>query len=179
MNGDNPISDEDRNLFLEAVGEVRRIEQRHAPTEKKRPKARALQAEADERAVLDELLADPSESDLLETGEHLSWARPGVQNAVLRKLRAGRYSIQGELDLHGLTQQHAREELLAFIDEARRVGRLCVRIIHGKGRRTPDKGPVLKPAVNFWLQHHKRVLAFCSAPPHDGGTGAVYVLLRK
>ncbi|MDO6459452.1 Smr/MutS family protein [Granulosicoccaceae sp. 1_MG-2023] len=179
MSGDNPISDEDRNLFLEAVGEVRRMEQRHVPSPAKRPPARALQAEADERAVLDELLADPSEADLLETGEHLSWARDGVQKAVLRKLRAQRYSIQGELDLHGMTQHHAREQLLGFIEEARRRGRYCVRIIHGKGRRHPDKGPVLKPSVNFWLQHHKRVLAFCSAPPHDGGTGAVYVLLRK
>ncbi len=177
MSADKP-TDEDKDLFLQAIGEVKRLHSRHVPPPKKKIRPEARQTRADEEAVLDELLGEPSDQDLLDAGEHLSWSRPGVQKAVLRKLRAGRYSVQAELDLHGLTQEQARQELLSFIQTARQSQRYCVSIIHGRGRKDL-KAPVLKPSVNFWLRRHKQVLAFCSAPQHAGGTGAVYVLLRK
>ncbi len=129
--------------------------------------------------VMRELLSDFTEIDLIETGEHVGFTRPGVQRRVLRNLKSGKYAIQGELDLHGFTEAEARDQMLLFLRESLDRQRYCVRIIHGRGRKIADKNPVLKPAVAIWLQRHKRVLAFCSARENDGGTGAVYVLLQK
>lgn len=126
-----------------------------------------------------ELLEELDDADLLDSGEHLAWTSPGVQHGVLRKLRSGRYAIQAELDLHGMTVADARTALGEFLEQARATRRLCVRIIHGKGRHGADNAPRLKPAVNAWLQRRRHVLAFCSARSSDGGTGAVYVLLRR
>ena len=136
-------------------------------------------SEHDDRSVMQSLLEDLSESDFLETGEHLSYTQPGVQRGVLKKLKSGKFSIQSEIDLHGLTVDEARQELSAFLKSARERRHLCIRVIHGKGRKTAERAPRLKPAVNQWLQRNKGVLAFCSARMNDGGTGAVYVLLRR
>jgi DNA-nicking Smr family endonuclease len=108
----------------------------------------------------------------------LSFHRPGVRVQVMRRLRRGLYPAEDELDLHGLTQTAARDSLADFIARSRDSGRRCVRIIHGKGYRSGVRGPVLKTAVDLWLRRHTDVMAFTSARPIDGGTGAVYVLLR-
>jgi DNA-nicking Smr family endonuclease len=96
----------------------------------------------------------------------------------MRRLRRGLYPIEDELDLHGLNQSVARDRLADFIARSRDSGRRCVRIIHGKGSRSGARGPVLKAAVNLWLRRHMDVMAFISARAIDGGTGALYVLLR-
>jgi DNA-nicking Smr family endonuclease len=108
----------------------------------------------------------------------LTFRRPGVRTQVLRRLRRGLYPIEDELDLHGLTQIAARDTLAEFIAQNRYVGHRCVRIIHGKGHRSGARGPILKIAVDTWLRRHGDVMAFASARSIDGGTGAVYVLLR-
>lgn len=146
----------------------------HAPsTPRRRSRARIAPAlEADslgEVAVSDDA---PSAADAL------SFSRPGVRPQTLRNLRRGRYPVEDELDLHGSNQAAARDELADFIASSRRAGRRCVRVIHGKGYRSGARGPVLKIAVNTWLKRHSDVLAFASARAIDGGTGAVYVLLR-
>jgi len=179
MKGKKPISDDDLSLFREAVGEVRPVKNDRVETVVPRVPVRVRQREKDDRSVMAALLDDLSENDFLETGEHLAWTRPGVQRAVLKKLKAGRYSIQGEIDLHGFTVEDARAELSGFLVAARQERRLCLRVIHGKGLMRGNGGPRLKPAVNAWLQRSKHVLAFCSARISDGGTGAVYVLLRR
>lgn len=166
-------------LFREAVGEVRsvnndRVEQKERP---RRPVVR--HTEQDDRSVMHALLDDLSEADFLETGEHLSFTQPGVQRSVLKKLKTGKYAIQSEIDLHGLTVNEARQELSAFLQAARERRHLCVRVIHGKGLKNTERAPRLKPAVNQWLQRNRQVLAFCSARMNDGGTGAVYVLLKR
>ena len=107
-----------------------------------------------------------------------SFQRGGVRTQVMRRLRRGLYPIEAELDLHGLTQVAARESLADFLAYSRAGGRRCVRIIHGKGYRSGARGPVLKVAVDLWLRRHLDVMAFTSARAIDGGTGAVYVLLR-
>lgn len=146
----------------------------------KRPTAPLIRkSDQDDRSVMESLLDDLSESDFLETGEHLSYTQPGVQRSVLRKLKSGRYSIQSEIDLHGLTVNEARLELSDFLKAAQQRRHLCVRVIHGKGRKIANQSPRLKPAVNQWLQRNKMVLAFCSARINDGGTGAVYALLKR
>jgi len=108
----------------------------------------------------------------------LSFHRAGVRIQVMRRLRRGLYPIEDELDLHGLNQSLARDRLADFIARSRHSGRRCVRIIHGKGSRSGARGPVLKTAVNLWLRRHMDVMAFISARAIDGGTGALYVLLR-
>jgi DNA-nicking Smr family endonuclease len=110
--------------------------------------------------------------------ESLSYRRAGVRDQALRKLRRGLVPVEDELDLHGLNQARAREMLADFIAVSRGARRRCVRIIHGKGTRSGTRGAVLKSAVNEWLRRHFDVMAFTSAKAIDGGTGAVYVLLR-
>jgi DNA-nicking Smr family endonuclease len=107
----------------------------------------------------------------------LVFHRPTVQPAVLRKLRRGEYRMQREIDLHGLTVAEAKAALRQFLVAALEQQVRCVRIIHGKGLRSGHRGPVLKTAVNAVLRRSDAVLAYVSARPVDGGTGAVYVLL--
>jgi DNA-nicking Smr family endonuclease len=117
-------------------------------------------------------------ADAAAGGAALSFHRAGVRVQVMRRLRRGLYPAEDELDLHGLTQTAARDSLADFIARSRDSGRRCVRIIHGKGYRSGARGPVLKTAVDLWLRRHTDVMAFTSARAIDGGTGAVYVLLR-
>lgn len=169
---------DEASLFRQAVADVRPLPQNQPLPTLPRPPPRALFRLADEAAVLRQLLQGPDESDL-ETGEDLRYLRPGVSEQLLRQLRRGRYTIQAEMDLHGLNRQQAREALNAFLQECRTLDLRCVRIIHGKGRSSPHGQGVLKAAVNGWLTRCDEVLAFCSARPADGGTGAIYVLLRR
>ncbi len=115
----------------------------------------------------------------VKTGDELSFCRPGLQKRVFQDLRRGRLEIEMELDLHGLTARHAHSVLEQFIRDCHKAHARCIRIIHGKGYGSEDRQPVLKQKVNYWLRQRQDVLAFCSATSRDGGTGAVYVLLRS
>ena len=176
---DASISDDDSALFRDAVGPVAEIAkgQRRRPW-RDMPSARPAMREADEQAVIGELL-DFSPGDDIETGDDLFHRREGVQLAVMRKLRRGQYRCQAELDLHGMIVDVARQCLAVFLRDALDRDYRCVRIVHGKGLRSGHRGPVLKTKVAGWLRQRNEVLAFCSARPNDGGTGAVYVLLRR
>jgi DNA-nicking Smr family endonuclease len=121
---------------------------------------------------------DLSESEV-DTGDYLEFARPGVQQRLFQSLRRGEIEPGLELDLHGLTVSYAQETLGLFLADCTRRRIRCARIIHGKGRRSENRQPVLKQKVNYWLRLRDEVLAFCSAPRRDGGTGATYVLLRN
>ena len=111
----------------------------------------------------------------------LEFKRPGIQNGVYRKLRLGHYQVDARLDLHRMVVKQAREEVFSFIEEATRLGLRTLLIVHGKGQSKSqgDETAVLKGYVNHWLQHLDAVQAFHSAQPQHGGTGAVYVLLKK
>jgi DNA-nicking Smr family endonuclease len=124
------------------------------------------------------IAADAADEHAVGGADALSFRRAGVREQVLRKLRRGLIPIEDELDLHGQSQSAARRTLAEFLLHSREAGRRCVRIVHGKGYRSGARGPILKIAVNVWLRHHAEVMAFTSARPIDGGTGAVYVLLR-
>ncbi|NGX16770.1 Smr/MutS family protein [Wenzhouxiangella sp. XN24] len=169
-------SDDDRELFRKAVEGVRPLPPREAPVTPPAPLPRARFRRADEAQVLAESMAvDPEGVD--DTGEDLSFRRPSVGLPVFRKLRRGEFSVREEIDLHGLTAVEARAALYEFLAEAGFSGARCVRVIHGKGRRSGHRGPVLKRKIGKWLQVRDDVLAYCSARPVDGGTGAIYVLL--
>jgi DNA-nicking Smr family endonuclease len=137
------------------------------------------------RGARDVIAADGAQSlpllgalDAVTADGALSFHRGDVRAQVMRRLRRGLYPIEGELDLHGQNQAAARNQLADFIARSREGGCRCVRIVHGKGYRSGARGPVLKAAVNLWLRRHMDVMAFVSARGLDGGTGAVYVLLR-
>ncbi|MGZ8222390.1 MAG: Smr/MutS family protein, partial [Methylobacter sp.] len=110
--------------------------------------------------------------------DSLSYTAPGLQHNVLKKLRKGQFGLDAEIDLHGLNSNEAKRQLLHFLHDCVKNGYRCIHIVHGKGYRSADNHPVLKNSLNLWLRQHQDVQAFCSAPPKDGGTGAVFVLLR-
>jgi DNA-nicking Smr family endonuclease len=111
--------------------------------------------------------------------ELLEFRRNGISDRVFRRLRSGRLAVEAELDLHGLTANTARNELKRFIDRCQQHRFACVRVIHGRGLSSGSRGPVLKAEVNHQLRRWEGVLAFSSAPPQDGGSGALYVLLKR
>jgi DNA-nicking Smr family endonuclease len=129
---------------------------------------------------VEEHLSGEAVFDIEKVGleDSLSYTAPGLQIAVLRKLRKGQFGLDAEIDLHGLNSNEARRQLLHFLHDCVEDGCRCVHIVHGKGYRSPDNHPILKNNLNLWLRQHKDVQAFCSAPPKDGGTGAVFVLLQ-
>jgi len=136
------------------------------------------QREADQRAVLDESLEAFTLEDRLDIGEEAVFLRPGIPRRVLADLRRGRWVVQGEIDLHGLTRDEARSALGEFLARALLKGWRCVRVVHGKGLRSPGKIGVLKHLSKGWLAQREEILAFCQARAHEGGGGALRVLLR-
>ncbi|HKK05156.1 MAG TPA: Smr/MutS family protein [Gammaproteobacteria bacterium] len=176
---DAPDEDEDSAAFRAAMAKVRPLHHDKIVAPPRRPAPRPDQRVQDEREVMREILADPPPDADLETGEELLHARPGLQHGLLRKLRRGQLSIGAELDMHGMTTATAKAAVVEFLDACRARHVRCVRIIHGKGNRSPNRQPVLKTHLAYWLRQRSEVLAFCSARPVDGGTGAIYVLLRR
>ena len=169
----------ERELFARSVGPV--VPLRHAVravVERPRPAPMPRQRERDDAQVLHEAISDEFDVDtLLDTDDGLSFRRRNVGPEVLRKLRRGAWTVQAQLDLHGLRREEAREQLGAFLREADRHGLRCVRVIHGKGNGSPGREPVLKSRVKSWLVQKREVLAFAQARACDGGHGALLVLL--
>lgn len=149
------------------------------PAHKKRPLAKARFRRDDEALVLAETLSADIDELEAASGERLRFHRPVVGRRTMRKLARGNFAVQDEIDLHGMTVTEAKSALRDFIDDAVLRGYTCVRVIHGKGIGSGDRGPVLKPGVSSWLRRWSEVLAFVSTKQVHGGTGAVYVLLRK
>jgi DNA-nicking Smr family endonuclease len=170
------VSAEDHELFTSAIGSVRPVKQ-HAVPVKPRPAPEPVQSRLDEARVPGELIHSVIDPALIEVGEELSYLKDGHSPLLLRKLKRGQFSVADEIDLHQMTAAVAREAVLLFLAQSKRDGRHCVKIIHGKGLRSRNQGPVLKRLVDSLLRRRADVLAFASAKPNDGGTGAVLVLL--
>ncbi len=174
------MSQDDSDIFRRAMTDAKPLasEERVSPFRRK-PKPQARFSRADERAALEESLQADIDDLENDNADYLHFHRPAVGRRMMRRLARGHYAVQGEIDLHGMTQDEAREYLRDFIDKASASGKTCVRVVHGKGLGSGLRGPVLKKSVNRWLRRWDPVLAFVSTPQVDGGTGAVYVLLRK
>ena len=130
-----------------------------------------MQQLRDDAAALKEAISDVVDiNSMLETDDHLSFRRKGIGPDVTTKLRRGEWSLQRQIDLHGLRTDEAREALMQFIRQAHRQGIRCVRVVHGKGLGSPGKTPILKAKVHRWLVQKTEVLAFVQAQAlPDGG----------
>ena len=176
------MDEEDRALFRKAMQGVRRLraEPRHSGTRPRR-KPRAHFTRLERTAVLRESLtgaASPLEP-VEESGDALLFRRSSVNESVFRRLRGGQFRVDGEIDLHGLTAADVEPALRAFLAEAMHHRARVVRVIHGKGLRSGNRGPVLKLVASSYLCRVGAVLAFASAREVDGGSGAILVLLGE
>ncbi|MCK5396345.1 MAG: Smr/MutS family protein [Gammaproteobacteria bacterium] len=174
---DDSTKDDEESLFLSEMADVTPLKSDNKIKLKKKLKKPLRQTSDDDYSfAIDDVF---SSAEMVEDcPDILSFSRSGLQHNVLKKLRQGKNPIEHALDLHGLTVEQARNELLGFLGECEAAGVRNAIIVHGKGFRSKDK-PVIKPMVNRWLRAVDNVLAFHSAQPKDGGSGAVYVLLKK
>ena len=170
----------ERELFATTVGPVQpMLDKPRAHTAPLPPEPEPKQRQRDEQAALRETISDEfNVESLLETDEALFYRRADIGLDVVRKLRRGGWTIQAQIDLHGLRRDQAREQLGAFVRDAVAQGWRCVRVVHGKGLGSPGREPVLKSRVHSWLVQKQEVLAFVQARPAEGGNGALVVLLR-
>jgi len=169
----------ERNLFARAVGQVQPIAAKpRVQVQVPAPLPTRLQQDIDDAAALQESMSDEFDiSTLLDVDDQMSFRRSGIGPDITRKLRKGEWRIQGQIDLHGLRSDEARNAVGQFLRDAKRMGWRCVRVVHGKGLGSPGKEPVLKSKVQRWLVQKNEVLAFVQARPADGGAGALVVLL--
>ena len=177
---DKPVDDDDRALFRRSVGQIKRLTDdkvRHAP---RKPSPRRRRHTTDDTAYPVDMLSDHvHEEELVDANGELSFARSGVAQRTLRKLRRGHMPMDAELDLHGMTVRQAQAALATFLAESHGFGLRSVRIVHGKGFGSRGGTPVIKTLLNRWLRLRTEVLAFTTAQPAHGGTGAMYVLLKR
>ena len=175
-----PCSAEEIDLFRQAVRDVKPLVQDKPVVAPRRKAPRARFARAERRAVLEESLHATDVADIaVAPGDELLFRRTGVPDSIVRKLRRGEFRIQGEIDLHGMKVPEAKQALREYLADAVSFDTHCVRVVHGKGLGSGPRGPVLKNAVNSMLRRTDAVVAFVSARPQDGGTGALYVLLAR
>lgn len=177
MAGFTPPDDDDAALFRDAIGAVRRLQETPLPPRKAPPKPAARMAERDEVDALSEFQRGLAALDPHAAGDVLSYRREALSTRAFHRLKRGQFSVQDELDLHGATALQAESLLRRFLAEAHAHDHGCVRVIHGKGQRSDSDAPVLKNLVDRILRQRSDVMGFHSAPPTQGGTGAVLVLL--
>jgi len=180
MRAKNSLPEEEAALFRDAVRDATPLQpSARTRLEANSPPPIPVQSLLDVHDALAESLSGPLSLDQsVETGEELFFLREGLGRDVLRKLRRGHWVVQDFVDLHGLNRQQARLLLAEFLGACLKRGLRCVRVIHGKGLRSPKREPVLKGKVRQWLEQRDEVLAFSQAPSNEGGSGALLVLLR-
>ena len=179
---DKFLSDEDKALFRELMREVKPLDkEKIQKTTSAKPKEPPRKTRTTAVAV-PPTIAIPHLSDFIQETVHsetvLSYVCPGVSKQRFSELKKGQIPWEARLDLHGMTTEEARINLSRFLDIQTQEHKRCLLIIHGKGGH---KGapPVIKNRVNRWLTQFDQIVAFHSAQPKDGGTGAIYVLLKK
>jgi len=165
-------------LFRAAVGPLRRLPPQEPPPRRAPPPPRARIAD-DEAAVPDALLHGAIDASAIESGDELLYLKHGHSPCLLKRLRRSEFSVQDEIDLHHLRAVAATELLAAFLADSQRAGYRCIKIIHGKGLRSGQRGPVLKALTAHMLRQCAQVIAFASARANQGGSGATLVLLAR
>jgi DNA-nicking Smr family endonuclease len=174
--------EDDASLFLSAMDGVQQMTDRgEAPTPNPRL-PEIIDENAEALAELAQMVAGQGSFEMAGSDTSIEGSAPGIDARLLRSLRRGDFSLQGQLDLHGMSAAQAQEAVERFLSESRRAGKRCVLIVHGRGLNSPDQIPVLKQRLQGWLNQKRigqMVLAFATARPQDGGAGALYVLLRR
>ncbi len=179
---DNSSHQSDAEAFEAAMRDVHRFDRNQGPLRETEPVA--IRPSRDEEEAL-KALEEFCRSGRLEpehTREYVEHVANPAGRVYLDDLRAGRFSIQAHLDLHGLNLDQARPALDTFIEASVRAGYSSVRVVHGRGRHSEGQNPLMKKRVQQWLSHRRLarfVIAYTSARLVDGGGGAVYVLLRR
>jgi DNA-nicking Smr family endonuclease len=177
MMSDDSTKNDEESLFLSEMSDVKPLKDDNKARLHKKPKTPPRRINIDEgKPFIDDVFSTTEISE--DCPEILSFARSGLQHKTLKQLRQGKFPVEHSLDLHGLTVDQARLELLSFLGECETAGIRSAIVVHGKGYRSKDR-PVIKPMINRWLRATDKVLAFHSAQPRDGGSGAVYVLFKK
>ncbi|MDC0183336.1 Smr/MutS family protein [Nitrosomonadales bacterium] len=176
-------SDNEKDLFREAVKNVKPLKIKSktvdASSKKPKPKPIAKKSIDDEKQVLLDALSDDYIFEDVESEEGLLFLRSGHSPEILKKLKKGYWVVQGSIDLHGMISQEAKSYIVDFIQDCKKRHVRCIRIIHGKGIGSKNKEPVLRNKVKNWLAQKDEVIAYAQAPKHDGGSGAVIVLLKQ
>ena len=181
-----PVSDDETN-FLEAMSDVIPLSadgKQKVPGQGKNiwPSHTLTDDEEAAMAHLRDLVKGSIEMDITFSDEYIEGTISGVRRSIMRQLKKGQLPIQDYIDLHGLTKKDAENRVREFLLKSHSRGLRCVLIVHGRGLNSPDSMPILKERLPVWLNRgpaRKIVLAFATARPYDGGTGAIYVLLRK
>jgi len=175
----------DHDLWASATAGVARLEPGPGRAEPPLPPAAPAATwhpDLDTLRALEALVSGDAPFDLADSDEFIEGRVPGLDADIMRRLRQGEFAVQGHIDLHGMTREEAKAAVDAFLRSARGAGKRCVLLVHGRGIHSKDQVPILKEALKHWLataRFGRHVLAFATARPTDGGTGAVYVLLRR
>jgi DNA-nicking Smr family endonuclease len=182
---DDSMSDEDKALFRQMMGGVKplakskKVELAIAKPKPSRPKIEQKDKVIKKATLFTETVyLSDHYSEEVEANSVLSYCSHSIPNKRLRELKNGLIPWQARLDLHGLKHDAARQSLINFIRQQTDMAHRCLLIIHGKGSHRGE-APVLKNLVNHWLPQFPQVLAFHSTIPRDGGTGSLYVLLKR
>jgi DNA-nicking Smr family endonuclease len=176
------LEEDDAALFYAAMDGVEQITNRGEAPKPNPVLPQMINDNAEALAQLAELVAGQGSFDIAGSDAFIEGTAGGGDRALIEALRRGDFGVQAQLDLHGMTQVEARDAVERFLTDSRRSGKRCVLIVHGRGLNSRDQIPVLKQRLHEWLSQKrvgKLVLAFATARPQDGGTGAVYVLLRR
>jgi DNA-nicking Smr family endonuclease len=179
--------DADHSLFRKEMSNVTPLPGERgkivrAPGANLKPSHPAPDEEKEVMAHLRGLVKGDHELDIRFSDEYMEGSVKGLDRRTMRRLRRGQFPVKDYVDLHGLTRQEAEARVKDFLVRSHRIGHRCVLIVHGRGLNSPDSFPVLKEGLPIWLNRgpiKRVVLAFATARPYDGGTGAIYVLLRK
>ncbi len=171
----------DEEIFTDAMAGVREIKEFREMPPKQPPRVKFIpEQKEDSLEDLRRIVKGELKIRLSDTGEYIEWTRPNARQDIVQRLHRGDFSVQDFIDLHGMTLIEAEEALFLFFKEAIRKRLFCIKVIHGRGLRSPN-GPVLKEALKNLLQgsFRKWILAYSSAKDCDGGLGATYIILKS
>lgn len=177
----------DRDYFLHAMSDVQPLNGTkktvpRSPDINMRPSHPVPDDELEALAHLSDLVSGAAPLDITYSDEYIEGCVHGFRRKLMQRLRKGKFPVQDYVDLHGLTKQEAERQVRDFLLQSHRMGLRCVLVVHGRGRNSENHIPVLKEHLPMWLTRgavKKIILAFSTARPYDGGTGAIYILLKK
>ncbi|KTD05444.1 DNA mismatch repair protein-like protein [Legionella gratiana] len=176
---DNFVSDEDKALFRECMRSVKPLhEKTRRVTSKTKPPRQPQKSTLKEKEVKKEYYLSDIIIETVLSETILSYSQSSLSHQRFKALKKGQIPWEERLDLHGLQSEKAREMLCQFIQTQTEQGKRCLLIIHGKGG-IQGAPPIIKNLLNRWLPQINEVIAFHSALPKDGGSGAIYVLLKR